>query len=264
MNIDYRVITNLQRYTQGRAGQPILHIVLHTYDGVGDDLYNWFQNLSPGTSAHYSVSLTGKVRQYVWEADTAHHSGNALYNYRSIGIEHQDNGQPTGVHRTEEQYNASAQLVYEICVRNSIPIDRSRIVLHREVLLDGNNPARCPGNLDINKIISKAQAIQKDMQENIALKIRISELQTTNSNLSKSLSDSLKTNQELKDNQVDMQRQLDDLEKEIEPLIKERKELQKEVANKDKEIERLSKLAADPEFQKSIFYSLYLIFSKPK
>ena len=81
--------------------------------------------LDPGAhkSAHYAVSKSGEIHQYVDENDTAFHAGVVVNpswglikpdvnpNFYTIGIEHE--GRPDDVW-PEEQVSASATLVVEI------------------------------------------------------------------------------------------------------------------------------------------------------
>jgi hypothetical protein len=159
MNIAQRLIT---RNFQGGRSQPILNIVMHTYNGAGTSLYNWFQNNDRGVSSHYAVMKDGTVEQYVRDEDTAFHAGGwdsdgnniGDFNDKGIGIEHQDDGNPNDPVRTHALYEASAQLVAELHQRHGVHLNRDRIVLHREVTSTG-----CPGALDVDKIIARAKQI---------------------------------------------------------------------------------------------------------
>src|SRR5262245_19179183 len=98
VQITQHLITNQKNFTGGRQGHAIQLIILHTEEspkinGTGDrSLFDWFQSNANRVSAHYYVTFSGAVEQYVLDADTAHQAGNFQVNLRSIGIEHQDNG----------------------------------------------------------------------------------------------------------------------------------------------------------------------------
>lgn len=143
-------------YAKGRSGNTITSIVLHTYNGKGRSLFNWFNNQQAGVSAHYAIFLDGNGEQYVGDSDIAWHAGDASVNAQSIGIEHQDNGNPSDSARTNEMYEASAQLVARLCKQYGIPCKRGRhgVLEHREVSSTG-----CPGGLDVNRIIARANEI---------------------------------------------------------------------------------------------------------
>lgn len=152
--IDTKFIST--NHQKGRNGNTITSIVLHTYNGKGRSLFNWFSNPQSGVSAHYAIFLDGNGEQYVSHSDTAWHAGDANVNVQSIGIEHQDNGNSGDSVRTNEMYEASAQLVARLCKEFNIPCRRGRhgILEHREVTSTG-----CPGGLDVNRIIRRANEI---------------------------------------------------------------------------------------------------------
>lgn len=109
-----------------------------------------FYNTSSKVSAHYGVLLDGSIWHWVDEDNTAYHSGDYPMNQRSIGIEHEDNGDYNGI-RTDALYSASAKLVRDICLFYQIPIDRMHILKHSEVIATG-----CPDALDIERIVREA------------------------------------------------------------------------------------------------------------
>jgi len=112
----------------------ITYIVIHVMDGYFEGTIDWFQNPDSQASAHYLVSQEGEIVQMVREKDIAWHAGNWEYNQRSIGIEHEDEGnwdKPNWT--TEELYQASAALVRYLCDKYGIPKDRNHIIGHNEV-----------------------------------------------------------------------------------------------------------------------------------
>jgi len=158
MQITPKLIT--KNFKTGRAKRiefprpGVYKIVIHTYNGKGTSLYNWFQENTVSTSAHYSVWKNGTIEQYVRENDTAWHAGQSWWNDVSIGIEHQDDGNPADPVRTEQLYEASAELVADICRRWNIALTADNIVPHKKTASTG-----CPGGLDVNRIITRAQHI---------------------------------------------------------------------------------------------------------
>lgn len=100
------------------------------------------------TSAHYAIE-NELVHQYVQESRVAYHAGSYPMNQRSIGIEHSASPDRPA---SEKTYQTSGQLVYEICKRHNIPLDRQHILKHSQVV-----PTQCCGTVDIDKIISIAK-----------------------------------------------------------------------------------------------------------
>lgn len=150
-------------YTAGRLGYPIKGIIIHTMVGSIASCDSAFQNPARAGSAHYGIPyrgyIDGPIHQYVGEGNIAWHCGryypdasHPLSNANTIGIEHADNGAYNSP-RPDELYEASAQLVREICARYHIPINRTYIRKHNEV---SELATGCPDSLDINRIVAMA------------------------------------------------------------------------------------------------------------
>ena len=151
------LITNQNNYMIGRNGVSVSEIVIHTNGGpASQGLHNWFQNNTIQVSAHWQVYLSGEIEQYVKNEDTAYHAGIWEENLKSIGIEHEDNGNSTDSVRTNEQYEASAQLIANLYRQNNLPFnDMGRIKPHHEFI-----PSRpCPDGLSIDRIRSRVDEI---------------------------------------------------------------------------------------------------------
>lgn len=125
-------------------------VVIHTMVGTAAAADARFNNSSQQVSAHYGVLLNGKVWHWVDEDNTAYHAGVYAMNQRSIGIEHEDNGDYNGT-RPDALYKASSDLVRDICKFYGITIDRAHVIKHSEVI-----PTGCPDALDIDKIVRMA------------------------------------------------------------------------------------------------------------
>lgn len=166
MGIEKRLIQN--NYTSGRFGYRIRRIVLHTYGGGGRSLFNWFNAPTTQASAHYAIFKDGNGEQYVEDGNMAWHAGTSAggglpnNNWESIGIEHQDDANPGDAGRTNELYEASAQLVATLCRRHGIPC---RLLSDGEKWGDGITIHRqyankyCPGALDAQRIVNRANEI---------------------------------------------------------------------------------------------------------
>lgn len=140
-------------YDNSRA--KIDMIILHSMDGYFDGTTQWFLNPTTKTSAHYGVGMKGQVRNFIPENATAYHSGQYSINQRSIGIEHEDLANNKIV-RSEELYEASAQLVADIARFYDIPLDRNHIKKHNEIVATA-----CPGTLDVDRIVNRAREINQ-------------------------------------------------------------------------------------------------------
>jgi N-acetyl-anhydromuramyl-L-alanine amidase AmpD len=146
----------------GRRGRRPELIVVHTTAGTFDGTVDWFSRPESKVSAHYLVGLSGRVAAFVDEADVARHAGRVLDplvplpdgdpNLFSIGIEFEDDRDPEGVIRPDDQYRSGAGLIRAAAERWAIPLDRGHVVGHREIFAE----KRCPGNLDVDRLVREA------------------------------------------------------------------------------------------------------------
>lgn len=141
----------------GRSGHKPEAIVIHIMEGSLAGTDNWFSTPASQVSAHYGIGKNGEVHQYVEEVDTAWHAGSVVSptwtlirpvppnpNFYTIGIEHE--GFASDVW-PEAQRRVSAELIFNICKRWDIPLDRKHIIGHYEIRATKPN---CPA---VNKII---------------------------------------------------------------------------------------------------------------
>ncbi len=125
-----------------RKPGAIRYIVVHVTEGRFWGSVDWLQNDHAEASANYVVSRAGKIVQLVHLSDIAWHSGNAVMNRESVGIEHTGiTDDPAGF--TMREYRASARLAAWLARRSLIPLDRQHIVGHSEVPgADHTDPGR--------------------------------------------------------------------------------------------------------------------------
>lgn len=116
-----RFLTNTDKFTSGRPGwNGAPFIVLHTYNGVGTSLFNYFntpadQGGSPGTSSTFDIQKDGTIEQLVRLDDTPHANGDGWANANSVTIEFQDDGRPSDPNTyTKEQIEAYAWLFVNV------------------------------------------------------------------------------------------------------------------------------------------------------
>ena len=164
-----------------RTGRPshlrIEAVVIHLIDGSIQDADAAFTNnaRTHPRSAHYVVSRTGEVRQYVDEDDTAFHAGNVVTptwaglkkgpdgkdinpNFYTIGIEHEGRANDDW---PDAMYTASAGLLRAIAERHPQlrPLSRANVVLHRDIRGDRT----CPGHVaDLTRLLALAGDVPVD------------------------------------------------------------------------------------------------------
>lgn len=134
-----------------KSRSTIDRIIIHTMVGTWQSAANRFGQYGTQVSAHYGVKLDGGLVHWLEEYWTAYHAGNYAMNQRSIGIEHEDGGNYNGI-RPDSLYQTSGKLVADICKFYNIPIDRTHILKHSQVI-----PTGCPDSLDIDKIVAYAK-----------------------------------------------------------------------------------------------------------
>lgn len=143
-------------------------IVIHVMDGSFVGTRAWFgaARNKGQSSTHYGISLTGEIDQYVKEEDTAYHAGNvhpfppkwkgfngSNPNATTIGIEHEGKADTIW---PQAMYEASAELIRDICDRWNIPIDRDHIIGHKEIY----SLKACPGKCDLDKLVRMAKEVK--------------------------------------------------------------------------------------------------------
>jgi N-acetylmuramoyl-L-alanine amidase len=126
-------------------------IVVHIMDGSFQAGESVFVNPTSQKSAHYGVSKSGTIHQYVDEADTAFHAGIVVNptwgllkpgvnpNFYTIGIEHEGRADDVW---PDEQITASSTLISQIALRWGIRLDTEHVIMHRQIRASKT----CPGN----------------------------------------------------------------------------------------------------------------------
>lgn len=161
MNVEERPLN--VNYREGRGGKKPDVIVIHIQEGTQAGTDSWFRNPASGVSAHYGVSKTGAVVQWVDDADTAYHAGKVTRptaaivkersgtnpNSYSLGIECEGKAvdEPT-----RDLFNSLVELVQELAARHSIPLTRRHVIGHREIRADKT----CPGLISVDKVVEYA------------------------------------------------------------------------------------------------------------
>ena len=146
-----------------RQGATPRALVLHVEGGTDAAIQSWFVNPQAQVSAHFSVSKTGRVTQYVSTADAAWANGittgadpadhgaaagfiaslnGANPNRYSCSIEHE--GQ-SGEDMTDAQFTASVGIAAWLFGKGGalegVSVDRTTVIRHSEI---GSHP-QCPG-----------------------------------------------------------------------------------------------------------------------
>ena len=122
-------------------------IVCHVMQGSESGADAWFHNPSAMVSAHFGVSKTGLVEQYVDTRFEAY--AEMAYNGVAISVEHEGY---SGQHLTKQQIEADAKLFRWISVEYHIPLiwrnspfGLSGVLSHGELGVAGGNHPSCPG-----------------------------------------------------------------------------------------------------------------------
>lgn len=152
-------------YIAGRRGFHPEAIVVHTLPGDMADAETAVFDPSSQKSAHYAISLTGEVHQYVDESDTAFHAGIVVLpdwkllkrngvnpNFYTIGIEFENS--PTAPW-PGAQALAGNLLVLQIASRWGIPLDTDHVIGHNRIRAS----QACPDDsVDMARLLRKGPA----------------------------------------------------------------------------------------------------------
>jgi hypothetical protein len=144
------VLTRPTPNKSSRNGERIRGIVMHCTTTRSDEsTINWFADPKSQVSAHYLVSRSGVIYQFVKDNEKAWHAQSA--NSSTIGIEH---AAEPGDSLTYAQEQASASLVRFLVNEYDISLDN--IKGHKDV----NKGTSCPNNLwltpdDLTKWVSQ-------------------------------------------------------------------------------------------------------------
>ena len=138
----------------GRAGWPVVAIVVHTMAGTLASCDSWFKNPASQVSSHFGIGLKGEQHQYVKLADGSWANGilepgnqwvpivgNAANpNYQTVTIETEDNGSgATPV--TDEQYNSTLAVA-----RASLQMYPNTRYLFGHNIISPQSRSQCCGN----------------------------------------------------------------------------------------------------------------------
>lgn len=169
---------------KGRRGYQVAGVVVHIADGSTQSVIAEFTSPKTQKSSHYHVSRDGSVIQFVQESDTAWAQGRVNNptatlirenldvnpNAFLVSIEEEDFENKQNLKDiTEAQYQTSAELIYDICQRWSIPLDRVRVIGHREI----NAQKRCPENIDLDRLVSLALQVPEKRKQAVSLLQRL-------------------------------------------------------------------------------------------
>jgi N-acetyl-anhydromuramyl-L-alanine amidase AmpD len=141
-------------FDDGRFGQKIEGIVMHSCWGTYVGSIQWFKNPKAFCSSHYVIRKDGEITRCVLDKNTAWHAGNTeqekMYlkntgiapqmvkdkwdtniNFYTVGVEMEDERKKDWKYPAN-QYTAAVYLAADLCHRYDIPLDRGHIVQHKE------------------------------------------------------------------------------------------------------------------------------------
>ena len=157
-----------ENFKNGRGGVKPDVIVVHIMEGSMSGTDAWFKNPASDVSAHYGVSKTGNVVQWVDDEDTAQHAGivdkpsAAIVKERpgknpnsyTLGIECEGKATETP---PLPLLTALAELVRVLAERHEIPLTRRHVIGHREIRAGKT----CPCKIDVDTVVKMALALAK-------------------------------------------------------------------------------------------------------
>ncbi len=145
-----------------RNGAAIQYIVLHhmastSFSGV---LELWRTGSKQG-SANYAISNEGEVVGVVPESLRSWSLSSATWDAKSITFEIENSATGGSWPVSSAAHEATAKVVADLARRYGIPLDRNRVLGHREVYTrhGASYATACPGGLDMDWIVARARAL---------------------------------------------------------------------------------------------------------
>lgn len=145
-----------------RNGAAIQYIVLHhmastSFSGV---LSLWSTGAKEG-SANYAISNEGEVVGVVPEGLRSWSLSSATWDAKAITFEIENASAGGSWPVSSAAHEATAKVVADLARRYGIPLDRNRVLGHREVYTryGASYATACPGGLDIDWIVSRARQL---------------------------------------------------------------------------------------------------------
>ncbi len=143
-----------------RGGSVPTYIVLHHMASTGfvGVLNSWHTGAKQG-SANYAISNEGEVVGVVPEGYRSWSLSDAPWDSRSITFEIENEVYGGSWPVSAAAQEATAKVVSDLSRRYGIPLDRSRVLGHREVYTRhrGSYATACPGGLDMDWIVARAR-----------------------------------------------------------------------------------------------------------
>ena len=145
-----------------RNGVRPQYIVLHhmastSFQGV----LNMWATASRVGSANYAISNEGEVVGVVPEEYRSWSLSSAAWDSRSITFEIENESAGGSWPVSTAAHEATAKVVSDLARRYGIPLDRDRVLGHREVYTryGASYPTACPGGLNMDWIVSRARQL---------------------------------------------------------------------------------------------------------
>ncbi len=145
-----------------RGGSVPTYIVLHHMASTGFEgvLSSWRTGAKQG-SANYAISNEGEIVGVVPEAYRSWSLSDAPWDSRSFTFEIENEASGGSWPVSAAAQEATAKVVADLSRRYGIPLDRSRVLGHREVYTrhGGSYATACPGGLNMDWIVARARQL---------------------------------------------------------------------------------------------------------
>lgn len=142
-----------------RYGAPIQYIVLHhmASTSFGGVLNSWQTGAKEG-SANYAISNEGEIVGVVPESLRSWSLSSATWDAKSITFEIENEAAGGSWPVSSAAHEATAKVVADLVRRYGIPLDRNRVLGHREVYTrhGASYATACPGGLNMDWIVARA------------------------------------------------------------------------------------------------------------
>ena len=159
----------LSAQSSPREGTKIDSVILHHQAGTNDDsVISSMQRGTRQVSSNYTVNSAGRITCVVDEDRRAWTSGSrtdggrgAAWDRRSITVEVENSAGAPAWPISPEAAEAVARLLADVHIRYGVPLNRDRVVGHRELWSRhrASYATACPGGMPLDAIVDRARAI---------------------------------------------------------------------------------------------------------
>jgi peptidoglycan hydrolase-like protein with peptidoglycan-binding domain len=168
-----RTSLTTDNYNSPQKNQPVRwtkpdHVVLHHWAGTNwNNVVGMMVNRTRVVSSNVIIQ-DSRLGSMMEEEDRSWSLASAHWDGRSLTAECGNSSVGGSWPLSPDTHEMIAKWVADVCTRYEIPINRDRVLGHREVFIrhGASYATACPGGMDLEWIVNRARAIQETTPEN--------------------------------------------------------------------------------------------------